>query len=326
MTAPYFAPATAHEPVVALVLGGGSARGLAHLGVMAVLEREQIGIHQIVGTSMGAILGAAWLAGGKAEKLRRKLRAFFRSSRFLGERFALLRTERWDEARWRGRIKFIWQVARYYLTTARQIGFVSAEQFRDNITIIVPDIAIGDLPIPYCAVAADLHSGDEVLLTSGSLRSAVFASAAIPGLVPPVGHGEQLLIDGGWIDKLPVEPAYHLGADVVIAVDVSNELADFPRMRRGIDVARRGNAILAAAARRREGRLADVLIAPELPSLHWTEFERIDELVACGKEAAERSLPAIRAAIELARATPRAAHTGGKTLALRPRENRYIVV
>jgi NTE family protein len=321
-----FKPAGAGEPVVALVLGGGSARGLAHLGVMAVLEREQIPVHLLVGASMGAILGAAWLAGGKAEKLRRKLRAFFRSSRFLGERFALLRTERWDEARWQGRLKFIWQVARYYLTTARQIAFVSAEQFRDNITVIVPDIEFADLPIPYCAVAADLQSGDEVLLTRGRLRSAVFGSAAIPGVVPPVPHGTQQLIDGGWIDKVPVEPAWYLGADVVIAVDVADELADFPHMRRGIDVARRANAILAATVRGRECRHASVLIQPQLPSLHWTQFERIDELVKCGKEAAEKALPAIRAAIEKARAEPLSGKSGGKTLALRPRENRYIVI
>ena len=125
---------------------------------------------------------------------------------------------------------------------------------------MLPDDRVERLPVPFAAVALDLNTGHEVLITEGRLRAAVAASSAIPGVLPPVVSGTRLLVDGGWVDKIPVLPAYHLGADLVVAVDITADPDETRPYHRGIDVIIRANAIRDAAVARLLRRLADVVI------------------------------------------------------------------
>ena len=218
---------------VGLALGGGAARGLAHAGVLRALVREEIPIDVIAGTSMGAIIGAAYAATTDVELLQGRIRETLTSERFRRSRLSFLK----ESKERRGGV--LYSVANLvkrgivYGVSNWKRSFLSAEAFAADIESIVPDIAVENTRVPFGAVTLDLEEGEEVVLCHGSLRRAVAASSAIPGVLPPVHLGGRVLIDGGWIDKVPVLPAFRLGADVVIAVDISADVYDTRTTARG---------------------------------------------------------------------------------------------
>ncbi len=279
---------------VGLALGGGAARGLAHVGVLRALLREGIPLDVITGTSMGAIVGGAYAAGGDIAGVEHALRTLLASESFQKTRVAFLRETKSQ----RGGLlysvsRFVRQGIVYGMSTMRS-SFLSAEQFAANMRAIVPDARIEDLSVRFAAVAVDLEAGREVVLSRGSLRDAVAASAAIPGILPPRRVNGRLLIDGGWVDKVPVLPAFRLGADVVIAVDISAELDDPKAYRRGIDVFLRANSIKDAMLVGLLRRMADVVVQPAVRRVHWADFEKFDFCIAAGDRAVVEALPAIR--------------------------------
>ncbi len=279
---------------VGLVLGGGAARGLAHLGVLRALAREQIRVDLVVGTSMGAILGGAFVAGDDPVGLERRVRAVLSSEQFKRNRLSFLR----ETKRQRGGL--LYSVANlvrrgivYGVSTLRS-SFLSAEEFAESIAAVVPDTPIEELPKPFGAVALDIESAQEVVLCSGSLREACRASSAIPGILPPERRNGRTLVDGGWIDKVPVLPAFRMGADVVIAVDISADLDDPEELRRGVDIMLRANLIRDATLVRMSLQLADVVIEPDVKSVHWADFGAVDRCVEAGDAAASAAIDEIR--------------------------------
>ena len=147
-------------------------------------------------------------------------------------------------------------------------------------------------------VTTDLGLGREVVLTEGSLRTAVQASSAIAGIFPPVAVDGKELVDGGFVNKVPVEVALRLGADVVIAVDVSLDVLDSQDFSRsGAAVSVRANAILSETLKNLQLRFADVVIRPDVKNIHWADFASISEITPMGEAAAKESLPAVREAI-----------------------------
>jgi len=162
---------------------------------------------------------------------------------------------------------------------------------------VLPDIAIEDLPLPFAACALDLVSGEEVSLRRGSLREAVRASSAIPGLVPPVEHDGRLLADGGWVNKVPALHCYDLGADVVVGVDVSIRMQETRELKRGYDVISRANACTEWALRRLQLGLCDLVVRPRVGLVHWADFDRAEELVAAGRKAMAERLPELEEAL-----------------------------
>jgi NTE family protein len=142
--------------------------------------------------------------------------------------------------------------------------------------------------------ALDLKAGEEVLLRRGSLRHAASASSAIPGILPPVRHDGRVMVDGGWVDKVPVLPAFMLGADMVLAVDISADLEDTRDYTRGIDVFIRANAIKDSFLVTFQRRLADVIIEPAVRKVHWADFGAVEHCIAAGDEAAVGALPSVR--------------------------------
>src|SRR6266478_7895051 len=144
---------------------------------------------------------------------------------------------------------------------------------------------IEETKIPFAACAADITRGEEVLMQTGSLRRAVSASSAVPGLLPPVPLDGRLLIDGGWMCKVPVLPALRLGASIVLGVDVSKEIEDTSGLRSGLNIMVRANALKAEALKTMQCRFADVLIEPDVDHVHWADFSAILECIELGREA-----------------------------------------
>ncbi len=263
------APRDGRPPKVALVLGGGAARGFAHVGVLRVLEDERIPVELIVGTSVGSLVGALYADGYNARELEALSRDLGRDDFFdfsLGPTFfgtglaSGERLERWMKHHLRAR---------------------NVEQ----------------LAIPYAAVATDLDDGSVVVLDRGDVARAVRASSAIPGVFEPVSLDGKLLVDGGVVANLPVAIARQLGADVVIAVDVT-ELTGKAHPASFVDVLMRAVTILTHEGVEKSARGADVLVAPAVGDVSLIDFGARDRAIAAGEAAARRRLPEIRKALE----------------------------
>ena len=279
---------------VGLALGGGAARGLAHIGVLRALIREGIPIDIITGTSMGAVVGGAYAATGDIAEFERKVRGLLNSDEFQKMRVSFLR----ETKRTRGSLLYsVTNLVRrgivYGVSTMRP-SFVSAEKFARSLGLILPDVEISTTPIRFAASAVDLDSAEEVVLCHGRLRDVAAASAAIPGILPPRRLHGRLLIDGGWVDKIPVLPAFRLGADIVVAVDISADLEDPKRYLRGIDVVLRANTIKDTVMTELHRRLADIVIEPAVRKIHWADFESVDFCIEAGDAAASLAVPKIR--------------------------------
>lgn len=183
---------------IALVLGSGGARGLAHIGVLKILEKYNIPIHLIVGTSIGAFVGAFYAAGIKLSIM---------------EELALSTDKKF--------------VAKMLLPSISTSGFIDGEQIKNYLKIYLGEKKIENLNIPFIAVATDITTGEEILHTKGPVVDAILTSIAIPGLFKPVLYKQKYLVDGGLVNPLPVSVAKQAGATIVIAVNVTPEPGQF---------------------------------------------------------------------------------------------------
>jgi NTE family protein len=190
---------------IGLALGSGGARGAAHTGVLNVLDREAIPISFVSGSSIGALVGAAYAVGLPVEQVERE---------------------------WL--VTDVHRLFRSFLPTFPRAGLSSGSELRKILTDVLGDERIEDLPIPYAAVACDIDTGETVVLREGPLVDAVRASTAIPGIFHPVRWGDRLLIDGGLVDPVPVRTCRDLGAEFVIAVDITPR--PVPTTQRGRNV------------------------------------------------------------------------------------------
>lgn len=291
------------RPRLGLALGGGAARGLAHIGVLRALARHQIPVNLIVGTSIGALVGGLYALTLDIEETERRLREFLGSPVFRANRFQFfheLRSER------KGLIQGMTRLVRRGILVGygfSRSSFISARTFEQNFNHLLDDVRIEQTQVPFAVVTCDLRRGEEVVLTEGPMRRAVSASSAIPGILPPVEWNGRLLVDGGWTSRVPVLPAFKLGADAVIAVDISAELRDTERLKRGYDIFIRASAIADSVLKRMQCRMADVLIRPEVGSIHWADFSRAHECIERGEAAAEAKIGEIEALLRQRRWT-----------------------
>jgi NTE family protein len=290
-----------HGFKVGLALGGGAARGLAHIGVLKVLESNRIPINLIVGTSVGALVGGVYATTRSAEATEKRFREFIFSREFKRARFDFLKESREARRGVMSRVVTLLKKGIFYSFSMAKTSWVSAEYFEHNINALLDDVGIQDTPIPFAAVAADILRGDQVVLREGRLRRAVSASSAVPGLLPPVTIDGRVLIDGGWVAQVPVVAALQEGADLVIAVDVSRELEELDTFGSGLNIMVRASAIRAEALCGMQGSLADVLIEPEVGRVHWADFSAVTECVRRGEEAARARIDEIRHALRIAR-------------------------
>jgi len=281
---------------VGLALGGGGARGLAHIGVLRVLEREKIPVHCIAGTSAGSILGAMYAQLQSAADVEERIRNFFGSDRFreMTRRFSATQKKDMSRQGWLDRTLTF--VKRQYIVTRafRQLGLIDRSILEFAVRALIDDEDIRDVKIPLAVVATDLWKGEDVVMTRGSLRKAVSASAGIPGTFPPLEMDGRCLVDGCVINMVPVHETRDLGADRVIAVDVTRELVRPPAFQNGLEVMFRADEITNYRLNEFHLMTADVVVRPKMGETHWADFGRLDELIRLGEEAAEEKLADIR--------------------------------
>ncbi len=283
---------------VALALGGGGARGLAHIGVLKVLEAQQIPVASITGSSIGALVGAAYAVHSDAGLIERLVTDILGSEgpETIGLRL-LERIPRHERTRAEGLRRLAEIAAKemvFNMVLVRK-ALLSEEELRRAVAPYLADIDITETRVPFAATAVDLVSGRKVTLTEGPLIPAVMASCAVPGFMPPMAWGEMLLVDGGVIDPVPAEEARRTGARRVLGVDVGAYLSSPSGFDDGVDVVRRVMDIMITHLARPGRRQCDVLIEPEVEPFHWTDFSRFAEIIACGEAAAAASIDRIRA-------------------------------
>jgi len=278
-----------------LALGGGAAKGFAHLGVLKVLEENGLVPDLIVGTSMGAMVGAIYAWKGNIEDTRRHFKRFLESEYY--DRKTYQKFKEVDQKEPEG----IWVALKHLITKGMIYGktlttqsVLSQEDYEEDLEILVPVTDFHQLKIPFACIASDLITGDEVLITSGNLRKAVMASAAIPGVYAPVITEDKFLVDGGSTNKLPVNPTFQLGADVVVGVDVSRQLEPVAELHTAMDIILRSNTVSTHRLDMIQSLNADFLLYPAVEDLHWADFSQMETAMERGERVAEENIDAIR--------------------------------
>lgn len=262
--APVAPPAPTREPVVALVLGGGGAKGFAHIGVIKVLESHGIRPQLVVGTSAGSFVGGLYASG---------------LSPFGLQQLALSLEE--SDVR--------------DLTLSRQ-GFLLGQKLQDYINAKVKQQPIQSFPLRFAAVATEADTGRKVVFTRGNAGQAIRASCSIPNVFVPATIAGKEYVDGGLVSPIPVETARDLGADVVIAVDISARPVA-GQTRSAWALLDQTINIMGQQAINRELPLADVVIKPQVLGVGTLELESKHQSLLEGERAAQARLPAILAAI-----------------------------
>ncbi|HXU44891.1 MAG TPA: patatin-like phospholipase family protein [Thermoanaerobaculia bacterium] len=287
----------APRPRVGLVLSGGGARGLAHVGVLSALERLRIPIDAIAGTSMGAMVGGLYAAGVEPEEIEKALGGVDWSDSFKDsisrERLAFRRKE--DD---RG-LLFNFQVGVRDGHLRLPHGLIQGQKLNLLLrALTLPAATVRDfdtLPIPFRAVASDLGTGEAVVLSSGDLVQAIRASMAFPGVFSPVEIDSRVLVDGAIADNLPVDVARAMGVDVLIAVDTGEPLDKPETLDTPVGITNQMLTLMirrTTEASKKELGPQDVLLVPDA-SIGSAQFDRIAEVIAGGRQAVEASAAAL---------------------------------
>ncbi|MGE5573381.1 MAG: patatin-like phospholipase family protein [Bacteroidota bacterium] len=260
------------RPRIGLALGAGSARGLAHIGVLQVLEEEGVPVDVIVGSSAGALVGGIYAA-----------------CRDLGMMERIAMRVKWDHL--------------VDLCFPR-MGLVAGDRILGFLRVLTRGKSFADLSLPFAATAVDIETGEEVLLREGEVALAIRASMAVPGIVAPVRIGGRLLVDGAVLDRVPASRAREMGADFVIAVSAGGNVDGAPDrhrkepVRNVFEVITTAVELMELAILRQRILGADVVIAPDLEDIGPTRLDRADEIIERGRAAARACLPRIARGLE----------------------------
>jgi NTE family protein len=294
---------------VGLALSGGGGRGLAQVGVLKSLERAGISIDVIAGTSIGAIIGGVYACWPDAAELEKRVLAFVRSKYIESLNLATIRRlggismigeeepEQADAGVFdRVQTAFRGLYASHLALSRRAV--LSGERVQRVLETVFDGRTFEDTEIPFGAVAVDLHEGCEVIIGSGPLARGVAASSAIPGIFPPVELNGRLLCDGGYTSPVPIDAVKTLGANVAIAVDVSQHGIAVSDLANGVEIAMRSTEISLMALEQEQLRRADVVISARGQERHWSDFSRPEEAIRAGEVACEKLLDSVRGIVE----------------------------
>ena len=254
-------------PKVALVLGGGAAKGVAHVGVIRVLEKEKIPIDMIVATSVGALVGAIYASERDSFQLEWLAYQVTKEDIF---DFSILYSK---------------------------LGPVQGEKLEEFLKTKLKVKKLEDLQLPLYPVATDLMTGETVSLERGSIARAVRASSAIPGVFVPVQFAGRTLIDGGVTNNLPIDIARQKGADVVIAVNLSQDVKNV-QIDSVIDIILQSIDIMGKELLKYKRQGAEVLIEPQVGDVGTMDFSQKKRCIEEGMKAARKALPQIQQKIE----------------------------
>jgi NTE family protein len=262
---------------VGLVLGGGAARGIAHVGVLQALEENGIYPAVVAGTSVGALVGGLYAAGVSSLRLE-----------------TLVRDLKWFD------LVSLRLPSVNLSDLARNIpmGLVDLDKMMEWIDqALGGEVNIQQLNLPFAAVATDLLTGEIVVMNDGSLAEAIRASCSVPGVFTPYHRNGRLLVDGVVVNNMPVSVAQDLGADYIIAVDLLPLLDGAQAEPRNVVELSMTALFMLARATQIEQELADILIAPEITHINLADLSAGEVLLKAGRRAAEAAIPRIQAAL-----------------------------
>lgn len=274
-TKPTPPPAPLMPPPVAklrigLALGGGAAKGFAHIGVIKMLEANGIHPDVVAGTSAGSVVGALYASGMDAFQLQETA-------------FSLDQSSLRDVHLFSG-------------------GVVQGQKLQDYVNQLVKNRALDKLPVPFAAVATQLETGQRTVFVRGNTGQAVRASSSIPGVFEPVEINGKHYIDGGVVSPVPVDAARQLGADVVIAVDISSK-ADGSNPQGMLNIVGQSISIMGQKLGEQELARADIVIRPKVNQIGAADFEQKNQAIMEGERAALAAMPAIKAKIAAVQVT-----------------------
>lgn len=269
----------------ALVLGGGGARGLAHIGVLKALEEEKIPIDLIVGCSAGALLGAMYAQTPNANLVERKLISYITREGDKDLGFNFLRRHKPSSDDYLQQFFRSVQQRVFLNLFANKMSILKKERLEHTVKYLIKPGSIQDTKIPFACNATDLVSGKPVLITEGDIHTAICASSAIPGYFPPVEINGKKLVDGAVTYNLPIKFAQALGAEFVIAVDVHSQISHETDFRNLFDVILRSSAIAGSLLTEETAHYADIVISPTVTSFQWFDFMEYKKLIRAGQEA-----------------------------------------
>jgi NTE family protein len=281
---------------IVLALGGGGARGLAHVGVLEVIEEAGIPVAGIAGTSAGAVVAAMWLTLGDAAAVANRWRRFNEAR--ISPPLPDIRLTATISSRDNPILQFARRIRNSAIVALalERTSLVSHEQLEKALAFLLDDVPIESLRLPFAVVATDFDTGEAVALTRGPLLAALAASSAIPAVVPPYSIGEKSLIDGGTVADVPVVQARRLARGPVVAVEVGeNWPTGDPATITLPRAMLRGTNMTHHALREMLLRDADLVVRPDVGGAHWSEFGRFEELRQAGRAAAERAVHRMRA-------------------------------
>jgi len=275
-----------------IAFGGGSGRGTAHLGIIKCLEEEGIHPDIITGTSIGALLGSLYAYGISFDQIVAAARDILGTDEFknLGFEFFADHKKEQHIKRFNSYIKERLIYAKMVITPY----ITERETLRKVIEKVIPDVNIEDLPISFATVTLDLISGKDVFISKGPLIEAVVKAISIAGIFPAWEIDGKILVDGGPTANVPVEAAYSLGADKVIGVNLSNKLSRDFELKSAISTNFRVDEIAKFRLNKSQAEKADVLIKPNMESIHWADFSKIDYGIREGYRAAKENIKEIR--------------------------------
>lgn len=293
------APAPCDHARVALVLSGGGALGIAHIGAIRTLERAGVQPDMIVGTSMGAVVGGLYATGYSADQLEAAVLGLDWQRIFRGDapRRSLSYRSRREEENFPAELTF--NVDRHGLRLPR--AFINDQNLNlalRNLVLNPGRSSFDDLPIPFRAIATDIVTGEPVSLEGGDLAMAMRASMAVPGVLPPGEIDGRLLVDGGLSKNIPVDVAQAMGADIVIVVAVQGRLLPAEDLRTGVNLIAQAMTLLVLSNETAQLDLLgpqDILIEVDQGTLTTGDFSRGVELVAAGSLAADAQFDRLQA-------------------------------
>jgi len=275
---PFPAPAKAHDrgvtrlPRVGLALGGGFARGVAHVGVLKVLTENAIPIDALAGTSAGSMAAAAFASGCSIDDM-----------------IAAVRKLRWSRiARW----------------TFSRLGFATNERMEAFLADLLRCRTFEQLKIPLAIVAGDVVTGKAVTFREGNLITPVRASCCFPGLFTPVEYQGRLLVDGVVVGSVPATALREMGVDVIVGVHMSGDGTPPPRPTNLFQIVGESFQIIQNLNQANWRSQCDLVIEPKVLDVRWDEFERGEDLIAAGEAAARAALPALRLLLKMRRGIP----------------------
>ena len=279
------------KPYLGLALGGGGARGAAHIGVIQALHQAGVRPDVIAGTSAGSTVGAMYAATLDPDWIEKRFREFIEHESFRTFNSGELLDGRNQET---FLSKVTSKVKQHYMVIlGLNRAYVAKREILENaVDYLLPVDTFEELKIPLKILVTDIHSGEDIVYESGELKEAIVQSSSIPGFFEPTHKDGRLLVDGGVTAPLPVSVLKNI-TELVMAVDITNHSLkplDDPNM---IEIVRRSDIITSLKLKERIAQDADILIRPDVLGLHWSEFGKFDDLLKSGRDAAAKTLKSI---------------------------------